>query len=458
MIAAGASLLKTNFLICAVIVAVALARAQEPAASDARTQSENKYWLSGQVNLVGQVYPSFPAAYSGPSSFSDQGQAKPTWVATIYTGYAPFKNTEFFFDVESARGSGVSGALGLGGLGNLDAVTDPNASAAPYIARAMVRHIIPLSSHIVDATRNPLGLAPSLPDRRLELRVGKMSLTDFFDLNAVGSDSHLQFLNYAIDNNATYDIAANSRGYTYAALAELYAPLWTARFAEALEPTNNTGQHIDWNVSRSRSENIEFELHPNFQDKQPFTIRALSFFDHGEMGSYPAAVSGFISGQDPTPDLSAHIKRSLNWGVGFNGETSLPRGIRLFGRVGWTKGTEESYQFAEADRTFALGGDFDGRAWKHKVHKMGVALAIDGLASAHRTYLSLGGQSYLLDDGRLDYGREKILEGYYNVPIGRGIFGAFDVQRIWNPGYNQARGPVIIFGFRLHLEGDFHFN
>ena len=129
-----------------------------------------------------------------------------------------------------------------------------------------------------------------------------------------------------------------------------------------------------------------------------------------------------------------------------------------FGRLGWNQGTREAFQFAEADRTVAFGGDLSGKAWHKPAHRIGLALAVNGLVLSHRTYLALGGQSYLLGDGGLDYGREKILETYYNVPLGHGFYVAFDVQQIWNPGYNQARGPVTIFGIRIHVEGDLHFN
>jgi high affinity Mn2+ porin len=166
-------------------------RAQEASGSGNPDDVSNKYWLSGQLNVVTQFHAAFPAAYSGPSSLQSDADIAATWVATAYTGYALSPRTEFFFDLEAAHGAGVSGALGLGGLGNLDAVTDTTATAAPYIARAMVRKIIPLGKQMVPETRNPLGLAANVPARRLELRLGKMSLTDFFDLNAVGSDSHL---------------------------------------------------------------------------------------------------------------------------------------------------------------------------------------------------------------------------------------------------------------------------
>jgi high affinity Mn2+ porin len=178
---------------------------------------------------VTQFHPSFPAIYSGPNSFRHDAEVATTWVATIYTGYSLTKNTEVFFDLESARGAGVRGALGLGGLGNLDAVTDHTASAAPYIGRAQLRQIIPLGSETEEATRSPLSLATALPAKRLEIRIGKMSLTDFFDLNSIGSDSHQQFLNYAIDNNAAYDVAAKfSRLYVWRASRVLSSRMGSA--------------------------------------------------------------------------------------------------------------------------------------------------------------------------------------------------------------------------------------
>jgi len=72
-----------------------------------------------------------------------------------------------------------------------------------------------------------------LPARRIEARIGKMSTVDFFDLNKVGSDSRLQFMNWTVDNTGAYDYAADTRGYTYGVLLEFYDHWWALRFAEA---------------------------------------------------------------------------------------------------------------------------------------------------------------------------------------------------------------------------------
>jgi high affinity Mn2+ porin len=57
-------------------------------------------------------------------------------------------------------------------------------------------------------------------------------------------------------------------------------------------------------------------------------------------------------------------------------------------------------------------------------------------------YLALGGLGFLLGDGGLNYGTERIVEGYYTL-LWRGISFAFDVQQVWSPGYNHDRGPVL---------------
>src|SRR6202142_3570153 len=123
----------------------------------------------------------------------------------------------------------------------------------------MLHYTVPLTKETTEATRNPLALAPTVPVRRLELRFGKLSTVDFFDLNSAGSDSHLQFMNWAVVNNGAYDYAADTRGYTYGLVAELYSQNWAARFGEMLMPTVANGIVLDWNIARSRGENFEAE-------------------------------------------------------------------------------------------------------------------------------------------------------------------------------------------------------
>jgi len=80
-----------------------------------------------------------------------------------------------------------------------------------------------------------------------------------------------------------------------------------------------------------------------------------------------------------------------------------------------------------------------------------VALADHALSSLHREYLEMGGRGFLLGDGRLNYGHERILEGHYRLQIGRFVQLNPDLQQIWNPGYNRDRGPATVLGLRLNV-------
>ena len=76
----------------------------------------------------------------------------------------------------------------------------------------------------------------------------------------------------------------------------------------------------------------------------------------------------------------------------------------------------------------------------------------NAISRLHQEYLALGGLGFLLGDGRLTYGRENILEGYYTAHLWRGFFLSPDFQYVVNPGYNRDRGPVIVGGLRLHID------
>src|SRR5262249_16661688 len=151
-------------------------------------------------------------------------------------------------------------ALGLAGFTNLDVVRNPSLGATPYLARLSARVVVPLGAAEEDAGRGPLSLFARLPVRRLELRAGKVSLADVFDVNAVGSDSHLQCRNWTVDNNGAFDYAADTRGYPWALTAEYQDRRWGARYGLALMPKVANGIELDTDLARARGENLEVEV------------------------------------------------------------------------------------------------------------------------------------------------------------------------------------------------------
>jgi high affinity Mn2+ porin len=328
-------------------------------------------------------------------------------------------------------------------------VRNPTLGAAPYLARLMVHHVVALSADTTKASRGPLSLATELPSRRLEIRAGKFGLVDFFDLNAAGSDSHLQFTNWTIDNNGAYDYAADTRGYTWGAIVEYDAPRWSLRGAEALMPKVANGIVMDWNLSRARGENLELELRP----RDGLTVRALAFVNHANMGSYDEAIQAYRAGIDARPDIEAHRQQGRRKeGAGGNIEYAIGHGVRLFGRAGWNEGHNESFAYTEVNNTWQGGGDISGGSWHRMRDRLGVAAVSNGLSAEHREYLALGGLGFLLGDGALRYGREDIVEAYYTAHLWRGVSASAGLQHIAHPGYNQDRGPVLVSAVRLHLD------
>ncbi len=170
-----------------------------------------RYWLSGQANFVFQTHPDFHALYSGTHSLSPRYEKATSRVLTLYTGFRLNNSTEFLLDLEEAGGAALSQGFGMAGAPDLDIVRNPLLSKQPYLGRGMFHTVIALSDDKVENTRSFLSLFDELPRRRLELRIGKFSMPDFFDINSVGSDTHFQFLNWTTDNNGAFDYAADTR-------------------------------------------------------------------------------------------------------------------------------------------------------------------------------------------------------------------------------------------------------
>jgi high affinity Mn2+ porin len=419
----------------------------------------SRYWISGQANVVLQWHPSFPAQYSGPNSLSAPAQSATTHILTLYTGYELSHTTEVFADVEYSTGGGIGSAFGLAGYTNLDSVRTVQGiplAETPYLARLILRQIIPLTDERVKADRDELHLATSLPARRIEFRAGKFDLADFFDLNSFGSDSHLQFLNWTVDNNGAYDYAANTRGYTDGVILEYDDHWWTARFAEVLEPKEANGDKLDANIARARSENFELEARGKLIAHRAGVVRLLTYLNHADMGNYDEAIAEFLGHESPTldtPDIIATRRQGRHkYGFGLNFEQEITSQVSVFGRLGWSDGHNESFAYTEDDRTLEFGGFVTGSSWHRRNDRAGVAFVANGISAAHQRYLALGGVGFLLGDGALTYGPEKIFESFYTAHLWRGFFASFDLQHINNPGYNQARGPVTVPGVRLHLE------
>ena len=424
---------------------------------------QSRYWLSGQANIIFQGRLPFHSAYQGPNSFRNSAEYKVSMVGTLFTGmrldHSIRYNTDLIFDGEMAAGRGLSEALGLAGFTNLDVVRNPNLGSTPYPARFQIHQTIGLTEKTVDQEPGPFAFAPAVPVRRIELRAGKLTLPDFFDVNSIGSDSHLQFMNWVVDNNGAWDYAADTRGYTVGAMAEYDDAAWSVRYGLFAMPTVANGIDLDWAFSRAHAQNGEFELRHSWVPNRKGVTRILFYANRAHMGVYREAVQDFLNGSDtenygvtvPTITLHEHYG-ALKYGAGLNFEQELTENLRVGGRFGWDEGAHESFAYTEVDQTVELFGDYAGARWHRPGDKVGLVFVTDGIKKDHQNYLKLGGQGFLLGDGGLNYGRENIVEGYYTWHTWRGLFYSVDVQHIGNPGYNRDRGPAWVGSARMHVD------
>jgi high affinity Mn2+ porin len=108
--------------------------------------------------------------------------------------------------------------------------------------------------------------------------------------------------------------------------------------------------------------------------------------------------------------------------------------------------------FTDINHSASLGVSVKGEAWHRPDDTIGLAGVMSGISHANQQFLGAGGTGILDGDGALNYGLEKVLETYYDCKISKRLHAAVDYQFIANPAFNRARGPVSVFGTRLHWE------
>jgi hypothetical protein len=67
-------------------------------------------------------------------------------------------------------------------------------------------------------------------------------------------------------------------------------------------------------------------------------------------------------------------------------------------------------------------------------------------------FFAAGGLGVLAGDGALAYGWEQVLETNYDFQLWNTVHATLDYQFVDHPAFNRDRGPVLVFGARLHWE------
>ena len=410
-------------------------------------------WLGSQYTLVAQHQSSLYAPYSGAMSLRAAGDTERSHTFGGYFGVALPAHFQFYFDVEMFKGEAVSVGTGLGGFSNGDVVHSGGGSLSKtaYVARRYLRWALPLGAETEPTERAQDQLPSQEATRRIEMKMGTMAVSDDFDKNRYADSARTQFLNWSLVNNTAWDFAADTRGYTDGLVVAWINPVWSLRYGVYRMPTEANGSQLVNSLRVARGEQLELTLQPQPGGAQ---VRILGFRNVASMGIYRDAVEYAVA-HGTVPDIQADDHRGRHkYGFTINGE--IPLGDHgetgLFSRIGWNDGRAESFAYTEVDSTLSGGFQLSGVHWNRPKDHLGVAIAIDGLSSDHRNYLALGGHGFLLGDGALEYGQERIVEAYYSFAPFEHLTISPDFQLIRDPGYNRARGPVKFASLRAHVE------
>lgn len=406
--------------------------------------------LGAQYTGILQHLSPFGAAYSGPLSLTAAGDTETSHTFGAYFGVQLPACWQAYLDIEMFKGDGVGGGTGLGGLPDGDVVrAGTGLPKTPYVARAYLQYTLPLGDDSTSVSRAQDQLPGEVPAQGLSFKAGKLSVADDFDQNRYADSVRTQFENLAFVNNLAWDYAADTRGYTDGAMVAWTGPVWTLRFGRYRMPLLANHQQLEWPLTRAYGDNLELDWTGNTGT----VLRFLVYRNVARMGVYDEAIAIGVE-QGKAPDIVADDREGrVKTGYGFNLEQPLADGgdTGLFLRAGWDDGRSESFAYAEVDRTLSLGAQISGAHWGRGDDRVGLAIDYDALSSEHAAYLAAGGCGFILCDGKLDYGYEKILEGYYRAQLGKYAQLGPDIQYIFNPGYNRDRGPARIVGLRLRL-------
>lgn len=409
--------------------------------------------LGAQYTFIDQHQDALRSPYSGPLSLRANGDTRASHTFGAYFGMRLPWHLQFYLDAEMFKGAGVSNATGMAGLTNGDVIRSGTANLGkrPYIARRVLRWTLPLGDETEDVEAAQGQLAGKEYLSRIEIKLGKLAVSDDFDKNRYANSTRTQFMNWALFNNAAWDFAADTRGYTNGVMLALVQPAWVLRYGVYQMPREANGQTLEGPLSRARGEQVELTWQPR---KDGYAMRFLAFRNIARMGVYREALAQ-AEQTGSVPDIRADDRDGRRkHGYAVNAELPLADDGRtgLFVRWGRNDGRNESFAFTEADRTDSIGAQLSGAHWGRSKDRLAIAWVANGLSHDHRDYLAAGGSGFLIGDGRINYARENIAEVYYVANVNKYITLSPDFQFVRNPGYNADRGPARFYGLRAHVE------
>jgi hypothetical protein len=434
---------------------------------DLKDESWNAY---GQFTFISSWKPAFPAAYTNLNGsinslepFAENGF---TTTVTFFLGVKLWSGAEAYLVPELIAERPFSQLRGLAGaIQNFELQKTGSDTFQLYRSRAYLSQTFGLGGGTVEKPSQPMQLGTTVDRRRIVLTLGNFSILDFFDRNSLTSDTRQQYLSLGFMTYAAWDFASDARGYSFGGVAELYYDDWAFRIARISPPKNPNQLPVGLRLDRFYGDQVEIE-HQHSLFGREGAVRVVAFrnrevmgrFDdaiaalRADLGKNAAACTSFNYGSHnaTAPDLCWVRVPNTKLGIGLDAEQHLTDDIGLFFRGMFSDGQTEVQAYTSSDRSLTVGALARGSAWRRPLDLAGVGSGVGWISREHAEYLKLGGIDGFIGDGNLRQAAEVDIELFYSVNFLRAFWLTGDYQRIWNPAFNADRGPVNVFGLRLH--------
>jgi high affinity Mn2+ porin len=295
----------------------------------ADTLKDDNFSFHAQTTIINQNKPAFGAKYTGKNSLLPESERPISVTATLFLGARLWKGASFFFNPEIGAGSGLSSSFGVGASTNGETYRVSDPSPQFELARLFFRQIFPLSSDPVYSETDINKLGGPIPVSYFSFTIGKLCVSDFFDLNKFSHDPRTQFMSWALMSNGAYDFPANTRGYTPSVILEYITARNELRYGFSLVPTVRNGMTMNWNISEAGSHSLEYTHRHVIQGKDG-AIRLITFFNIANMGSYNESLALNPSAPEL---LDTQKKGRTKLGFGINIEQDLSKYLGVFLRA-----------------------------------------------------------------------------------------------------------------------------
>lgn len=398
------------------------------------------------------IWQSKPAFKAQPNALLPLNQAETNRSLNVLGHLAQrvWDGGEFYFNAEAEKTMPFKGMADVGGPTNGEDASHLG-RVALFVPRLFLRQVWGMGGEAQAVESSENQLAGQVDSNRLVLTLGRFSLVDIFGKNRYTFDPSLHFMNWSNTTHAAYDYAADAHGYSWGAAGEWYQDDWAVRFGRVAVPAQQAAFSLDSNVLRHYGDQLEIQ-HQHRVSDQDGKLRLLIWRNRAVLASFQDAIQDGVLNKHRPNVANVRSHDRVKFGIGMDVEQSLGENLGGFFRYMWSDGQSETLSYLEVDQSFSTGIALQGGGWGRSMDTLGLSFKNNALSDSRVAYLQAGGLSVFNTQGSFQYRPERILESYYNWQCAKETWLTFDYQHVSNPSFNAFRGPVQVYGLRLHFE------